>query len=103
MAQATRKDDDAPALSPAARKALREAALWVLLGLAALLLLALATHSTCDASFNSGGCGGPAGFVVVVEQHDGCAPFGEPFGARETDSRCAAGDDGDLVGEVLHD
>jgi len=71
LPQATRKADDAHALSPAVRKALREAALWALLGLASVLLLALLTHSRGDTSLTSTGGAttgnwiGPAGAYLA--------------------------------------
>ena len=64
MSQATRNTPQAPALDHALKRALREAALWALLAVAALLLLALLSHDAADPGFSSSGGEGPVANLV---------------------------------------
>ncbi len=59
MAQATRKKREEPALGVHIAKGVREAALWGSLGIAALLLIALATYQPADPGFSFTGEPGP--------------------------------------------
>jgi S-DNA-T family DNA segregation ATPase FtsK/SpoIIIE len=55
LSQATRNPTDRSALDHALARALREAALWALLAVASLLLIALVTHDAGDPGFSSSG------------------------------------------------
>ncbi|MDX1444162.1 MAG: DNA translocase FtsK 4TM domain-containing protein, partial [Gammaproteobacteria bacterium] len=61
MAQAKRKKKDAgaPELAEHIVRGLREAALWILLGLALILAAALVSYTPSDPGFSSTGTGGP--------------------------------------------